>query len=390
MRALSQLLLGLVLIFIVAWAALWWYAEGRIEDGISNWATKTAAGGQVQVSYDQMTRGTSPLAATVFVKNMRIVVTSAQVPAPITFTIPVVTFSIAAATPTILNIDAGNQASVAATKGDVVVSYANADVIEHLNAQALFNKAIYPITGSEFKTTNLNVLASSGSLQILHIDNIDAQGAYDPTAGAGQTAFNGSELFQGITVAPLVTRLAGLPFNGQIAEFAVTLTATGPVPPSWHGLQDQLKAIPPTDVAGRRKLLITALHDWAAGGGAAVSTAKIVLGPSTLNTTANVKFDANVQPIAGGDARADHVDAFTQDIANAYPQLQPQIAQFEAVMSPYLSTDPVDGQVLAMHITAAQGHVDINGKTIAPLPPLDWNSLENPPPPPVSGVVPGQ
>jgi hypothetical protein len=381
MRALSRLLLGLLLIVIVAWVGLWWYAEGRIQDGINEWATRTATSGQVRVSYDSMARGGSPLAATVTVHNMRLVVAPTQAVAPITLTIPVVTFEIDAATPTVLTVNTGNQLSVSGTRGDVAVTYDAASLIEHLNGQALFKKTAYAVTSSELKSSNINVLASSGSLQVLHIDDIDAQGAYNPTATASQSALTLSEFFQGLSLSPLVTRLAGLPFDGRIAELALTLNVAGPVPPSWLGLQTQLKTTPAADTAARQKLLITALHDWAAGGGTATSTAKLVLGPSTLTANANIKFDANVQPIAAGDVLANHLDAFTQAIANAYPQLQPQIAQFEALMSPYLTTNGDDGQVLTLHLTAANGNFGVNGKTLAPMPPLDWNSLENPPPP---------
>jgi hypothetical protein len=393
MRALLQLLLGLLVIVVVAWVGLWWYAEGRIEDGITDWATRTASSGQIRVSYDQMSRGGSPLSATVVVHNMRLIVSPSQLAIPVTVTFPVVTFAIGAANPTLLDIDAGSQLSIAGAKGDVALTYDSALLVEHLNPQALFAKTANPVTSSELKSSNINVLASSGSLQVLHIDTIDAQGAYNATAGAGESAVSLSEFFQGMTLSPLVTRLAGLPFDGRIAEVAFTLNANGPVPPSWLTLQSQLKTIPAGDPAARQKLLVTALHDWAAGGGVANSTARLVLGPSTVTTNANVKFDANVQPIAGGDAVATHLDAFTQAIANAYPQLQPQIAQFEAVMSPYLTTNSDDGQVLTIHLTAANGNVAINGKTIAPLPPVDWNSLENPPPdgaPGGGGGAPGQ
>jgi len=339
-----------------------------------------------------MSRGGSPLSATVVVHNMRLIVSPTQLAAPVTVTIPVITFAINAANPTVLNINAGSQLSIAGARGDVALTYDDAALVEHLNSQALFTKTANPVTSSELKSSNINVLASSGSLQILHIDSIDAQGAYNPTATGGQSAIALSEFFQGLTLSPLVTRLAGLPFDGRIAELAFTLNANGPVPPSWLTLQSQLKTTPAGDTAARQKLLVTALHDWAAGGGIANATARLVLGPSTVTTNANVKFDANVQPIAAGDAVANHLDTFTQAIANAYPQLQPQIAQFEAVMSPYLTTNSDDGQVLTLHLTAANGNFGIDGKTIAPMPPLDWNSLENPAPggAPGSGGGPGQ
>jgi hypothetical protein len=393
MRALIRLLLGVVIIIVIAWFGLWWYAEGRLESGINDWAASAAASGQIKVSYDSMVRGSSPLAATVTVHNLRLTIDNPGVPVPIAITLPVVTLDIDAASPTILTINAGTQLSVAGAKGDAVITYDAASFVEHLNPQALFAKTAYPITSSELKTSNINVLASSGSLQVLHIDDIDAQGYFDPTASANQTAVSVNEVFQGLSLSPLVTRIAGLPFDGRLAEIAFTLNANGPVPAQWANLQAQLKAIPAADTAARQKLLVTALHDWAAGGGTATSTAKIVLGPTTLNAKANVKFDAKVQPIVAGDAVANHLDAFTQAIGNAYPQLEPQIAQFEAVMSPYLSSNGEDGQVLTLHIDAANGNLNVNGKTIAPMPPVDWNSLENPPPagaPGSGGGAPGQ
>jgi hypothetical protein len=106
----------------------------------------------------------------------------------------------------------------------------------------------------------------------------------------------------------------------------------------------------------------------------------LAVGPSTASTDANIKFDANLQPEGAADLTANHLDAFASAITNAYPQAADSIAQAEAQLTPYITTDPTTGQTLTIHATYGTGSVSVNGTKVAPLPPLDWTTLENPPP----------
>jgi len=103
------------------------------------------------------------------------------------------------------------------------------------------------------------------------------------------------------------------------------------------------------------------------------------VGPSTLSADAAVQFDANVQPSGTADLTADHLDAFSAAVTAAYPQVQDNVNQIEAQLSPYLSTTDDGGQVLTIHLIYGSGAVSINGQKVSDMPPIDWDMLENPP-----------
>jgi hypothetical protein len=45
MRAVIKFLLGLILVLAIAWVGLWWYAEGRLQNGFEAWADTQATAG---------------------------------------------------------------------------------------------------------------------------------------------------------------------------------------------------------------------------------------------------------------------------------------------------------------------------------------------------------
>ncbi len=199
-----------------------------------------------------------------------------------------------------------------------------------------------------------------------------------------------AETVNGIALSPLLTRLASIPFDGKIAELGLTMKISGPVPTDFAALTTQLNALPASDRAGRNKIVIQALHGWAAAGGNAAASLSLIIGPSTLNANGAVTFDAQAQPSGTADVTANHLDEISSAITNAYPQTQGAVNAIEAHLSPYLTSSDTGGQTLGMHVTYGKGAVSVNGQTVAPLPPLDWNALENPAPPlPAPAQAPG-
>jgi hypothetical protein len=147
-------------------------------------------------------------------------------------------------------------------------------------------------------------------------------------------------------------------------------------------LADQLDAAP-HEPGAEEKLLAPVVHKWASAGGNGKLALNIVVGPSTINAGATLGFDANLQPAGTADLNADRLGDFTTALVNAYPTIQDDIAQVEARASPYITNTPQGGQTLGMHVVYGAGSVSINGQKVSDLPQLDWNALENPPPPPV-------
>jgi hypothetical protein len=381
MRNVLNALLLLVVVLVIAWTGLWWYAQGRMQEGLTAWVAEVSQNASLKASYASVTRGTNPLAATVTLTNLQFTLQPGANTPPVTVTLPSVTERINAGNPLLAHIDLPAQINFSTARGDASVTFGTIDFAEHLDPRALFDKTVQPFSGSDITATDINLLASGGSLQVLHIDSLDDHGVVNANAGAGQAALTGGFTFKCIALSPLLTRIASVPFGGKITELGFTTTISGPVPANWRDLANQINALPVDDKTGQAKLTFTALHGWAAAGGNAKFGITLQVGPSTLSADTAVAFDANVQPSGTANVTADHLDAFSATITSAYPQVQDNVNQIEAQLSPYLSTTNDGGQVLTVHLVYGSGAVSINGQKVSDMPPMDWNLLENPPAP---------
>jgi hypothetical protein len=243
----------------------------------------------------------------------------------------------------------------------------------------LFNKSAYPFRGGDFAATNMDILASEGSLLVLHIDSITGHEDLSLGAGANDTALSSTTSFTGIALSPLLTKVAQIPFDGKVQNLSMGVKLSGPVPDDIAGLAAQIRAA--GSPAAQYKLVIPVVHKWASQGGSGALNLGLAIGPSTAKADLAVKFDANAQPSGTGDLSADHLDAFTAAITNAYPQMQGAISQAEAQLTPYLTTTATGGQALGMALAYGKPGITINGQKVADMPPVDWATLENPPPP---------
>lgn len=378
MRSLVRTLLTIVVVLVIAWVGLWWYAQQQMQAGITAWADRMVSQGNVKVAYDSLTRGTSPLAARVNLTNLLITVQPDPNVAPVSIALPSVALEIDAADPLLLRTDLPNQVNISTSRGDFAITFGSISQTQKLDLHALLASEIEPFNTGDINASNINVLASSGSLLVLHIDNYTGHAAFDRKAGAGQTAFNCVETLKGIALSPLLTRIASVPFDGKVAQAGLTLSVSGPAA-IWLALATQYDAVPADDKAGREKIIFRALHDWAAQGGKANGQLSLAVGPSTLNAGGDVSFDAKAQPQGNADITADHLDAFSAAITNAYPDAQSVINEAQARLSPYLSSTDTGGQTLTMHVVYGSGAVNINGQKISDMPPLDWEILGNPP-----------
>lgn len=392
MRRVVRFVLAVLIFLVAAWLGLWWYAEGRMQAGINNWAEQMAANGNgnVRVSYDSLKRGTSPLAATVALTNLQVTAQSNAAQTPVSVTLPSLVLRVDALDPLVLHVDWPQQVNLVTSRANLVVTFGSIQQTGRMDPHAVLAGEANPFSTNDIAASNVSVLAS-GSLLILHLDGFTAHAVMNRTANASQTAISTRETIDGIALSPLLTQLASVPFHGKIAHIGLNLDFSGPVPPdAWRGVMTQVNALPADDTAGRRKLVVQAVHDWAAQGGSAKAAINLVVGPSALDGAGTVKFDANAQPSGSGDVTANHLDAFSAAIARSYPQLQGPISAIEAELSPYLSSSDTGGQTLAVHATYGAGAVSINGQKVADMPPLNWANLENPPPPPpVPAQAPG-
>jgi hypothetical protein len=376
MRGVVTFLFTFIVVLVIAWLGVWWYAQGRLQSGFEAWA-KTASNDGTVVTYSGIQRGTSPLEALVTVTNLTMTFPATRMGGQPLVALPSLGLRLGAANPTALHIDLPKKITFSAgANADFVM---NSDTISEtidLNPNALFNNAVPAYHGGEFAASNLDFLASSGSLLVLHVDSLKGHVDFDLNATGSQTALSETFTMNGAALSPFMTKLASIPFNGQINQIGFNLNVSGPVPPQVLTLATQLHA-DRGDPAAEQKLLVPLFHQWAAQGGNGSYGLKIAIGPSTASTDIALKFDANLQPEGTANLTADHLDAFANAITSAYPQVADTIARAEAQLTPYITTDPQTGQTLTIHATYGAGSININGSKVAPLPPLDWTTLEN-------------
>jgi hypothetical protein len=389
MRVVVRFVLALVIILGIAWLGLWWYAEGRMESGFTNWADQLATQGW-KVSYNTAQRGTSPARAELTLTDLSLSPPPDAQGRTGTISLPSVSLRIEALDPLELHTDLPSQITIDLGNAiDAAITFSSISLTEQLDTQVLFNHAGYPYRSGDFAATGVDILASEGSLLVLHLDRMTTHFAVNPQASSTAQALNVTEALDGIAVSPLMTHLLSIPFDGRITHLGLNAALSGPVPPGLPGLAAQLKALPINDEAGQQKLLVPIIHSWAEGNGSGGLSLTGVVGPTTIDSDATIKFDGNLQPTGTADLTANHLDQLFAALSNAYPELQNDIAQVEAELSNYLTADPAGGQTLAMHATFGNGEVTVNGQKTAPLPPVNWDALANPPPPAQAPEAPG-
>ncbi len=381
MRIVTRLLLPLIVIIAAAWAGLWYYAQARMAQGIADWAAQTAAsgGGKIKVTYDSMTRGDSPLHAAVTVTNLRLIVDN-QLATPVTVTLPAVTSRIDVANPMVLHIDLPPQINITTSKGDAAVSFGSTDLQEQLNQDVLFKPDATPFSSGSLDAHDVKITTGGGSLLIAQMDELTSQNQAAVPVDGGKFKDSGAMTITNFAISPIFAQFAKVPFGGKVKTLEWSISAVSTTPHYWTEAVKGINVIPADDTAGRQKAFAKAAHVWASQGGTAETALTLAIGPSTLTGAANVAFDANLQPQGTGAVHVDHLDAFTQAILESYPDAQSVINSAQAVLSPYLSTTPDGGQVLDMKFAVAKQALTINGTKVQDVPPLNWDTLENPAP----------
>jgi hypothetical protein len=375
---MARLVAGVVLVLAVAWIGLWWYAEGRLSDALAtNAGLHNTSDGNSAVSYDSISKGTNPLTASATLHNLHWSLRAPGEDASAVISMAQVTVWIDAFNPLVMHLGLPNQVDVSTPRGVGSATFGSIAIDMGLDPHALFHRKVYAVTGQTMAIHNINALVA-GSFPILHIDDITGHETIDPSAGQNQTALTAEDSIDGISLPPAVVLLAHVPFGGKITHIGFNMSLSGPA--DWTGLVQQLHA-PQLSEDDKRKLVVQAAHDWAAKGGSGKANLTLAVGPTTLNAAGTVAFDANVQPNGTANVTADHLDAFTTALTNAYPQLQQSVVNIEAQLSPYLTTTDEGGQVLNVQVAYGKPGVVVNGTRKADMPPLDWAALENPPAP---------
>ena len=377
MRRFIVGLAGLVILLVLAWVGLWFYAEIRLKQLVEAKVEQINSSGSGQVTYSRLAASSSPLVAGITMLDPQFSVTFSGSPSPITVSAARIGAHIDLLHPLTLHIDVPLKIMLGGHDGAAVLTFASATITETLTPSVWRGDTSNPIVAGDADYTGINLLASNGSLQVAQIDRLTLHQTLNAKAGTSQPALVLTEDMQNLRVSPVLTRLFALPFNGEISRLSGSLSMSGPL--NWEQIAKQQAKL--HDEAQRTKFLLQTFHQWAQSGGHALGQFTLRVGPTHMQTNFTLAFDQQVQPEGKTDVNADHLGEFTNALVTAYPDLQTSISQIQETLSPYLSTTPASGQALNLHVTYGQNGVFVNGKKTGAPPHLDWNDLLNPPPP---------
>ncbi len=379
MRSMAKWAAAVVLVVAIGWGGLWWYAEARLHDALTSYAGQlTTQDGLSAFSYDSISRGTDPLIASATLNNVR---WNLAVPDPGesgTINLPYVTSWIDVFNPLVMHVGLPSHIVVTTPRGMLDVTFGSFAYSIGLAPRALFNTRVYALTNQNLAISDLDLAIASLHFPVLHIDSITGRETINAGAGPGQVELSGEDSIDGVTLPPALVALAHVPFDGKITHIGFGLTLSGPL-----DMAALMQHAGPAQIGSpdRTKLVIQALHQWAAHGGHGKASLTVNIGPTGLEAGGNVAFDAQSQPNGTADVTADHLDAFTAALTSAYPQMQQSVVNMETQLSPYLTTSASAGQSLKVAIVYGKPGVVVNGTRMGDLPPIDWTALTNPPPP---------
>ena len=376
MRNMARWVAGIVLVLAVAWGGTWWYAQQRLRDMLVSYAAgHTTADGSSTLTYDNITTGHDPLAASATLHDLRWNLQMPGSAAPLIISEAQLRLSLSAFNPNILNIGLPRRLDIAFPEGTINISFGGIAARAGVDPLALFNRNAYPLTSQTVQMRDVAISADS-SFQVLTIGHLAMRESWRNAAGPDQTALALKDRLENLAIPSWVAAKWNVPFGGRLSNAALDITLSGPA--SWASFMQHLYTTPQNTYA-KRKLLMATLHDWAQKGGKANASLQLAIGPSTLNATADVAFDNKAQPNGTAAVTVDHLDSFVAALTTAYPQLQQSIGTIEGKYSSYLTTSATDGQVLTLHVAYGQNGILLNGTKVEDLPPLDWTALENGP-----------
>lgn len=381
MQRFMKRLVGVVLLVVLAWFGVWFYAEMRLKQLVEARITQMNASNTSGIGFDRLTTSNLPWVASVALVNPKMTIQPDESSPPLNISAAKIGAHINLFHPLTLHIDFPLSITLGQPGEAGVLTFANADITETLTPSVWLGNTLNPVLSSAADFTGISLLASAGSLELAKIDRLTLTQATASSANKNQMAVILSEEMQGFRLSPIFTRLLGVPFDGEIKNLSSSLSLSGPL----NAEQIAQQEISVSSSDQRRKLLMQALYQWAKSGGHAQGFLHLQVGPSEMQTNFTLAFNQNVQPEGDVGLTANQLDQFIATLSAAYPSLKDPISQVGATLSPYLSNTAQDGQNLNLHATYNQNGVFVNGQKTGEEPYLNWNILLNPTPLPASG-----
>lgn len=364
-------LAGAIIVIILAWLGIWFYAEMRLQQVVEAKLNQINASGVQRVVYDQLITSRSPLVAGLTLVNPELKITFDPSEPPIVASTARISANINLLHPLTLHINLSPRIMINNASTNGVLTFAKTYITETLNPAVWQGNTKNPITSGLASFTGITLLASDGSLEVAQIDKLTLHETLNAKANKDHTALALTQNIQNFRLSPLLVKLFDLPFSGQINSLSASLVLSGPL--DWQQIAKQEADIQNGDQ--RVQFLQQHLYQWALAGGHARGSLDMWVGPSWLRSNFTLGFDKQIQPEGKAEIFVNYLDQFTNALITAYPGLQTWNSQVQAALSPYISSTPQDGKVLRLHIHYGQQSVFVNDQKTGTIPVINWQTL---------------
>ncbi|GAA5266083.1 hypothetical protein ACOSOMT5_P2510 [Acidiphilium sp. MT5] len=374
MRAL-RFILPLLLVFALIWIGIWWYAQSQLVVGFQREEAKLREAGWT-ITHGPITRGSSPLAASATVPNLKLTLPGAPGTRP-TIDLPSFNERIDATSPFTVAMNLPHHFTVHAANGTQIAI--DADLIEdnlYISGHDFMPNAKRVLIGGSVRINNLRASVANSNFPIVTIGAIRTHMRLNQDADATETAVRLNESFSNIAVSPMFVTLIHLPFNGEIEKYTTALTVSGPdLKPILTGqiaAPVTANSDPNTAFAHQLAAIGALLRPWASHGGHGTLAVGLIIGPLNAKIDTAFTFDHALQPEGTGTVSATGLHAFFADIATAQPRFANGLAAATAATAPYMVKGADGHQKLSIALALKNRSLSLNGKPTTTFPLVNW------------------
>jgi len=336
----GRLVLGLGLLAALAAAAhtlAWNFVGGRLQEGYDAWAAARRAQGW-RIEHAAPERGGWPFAATLRLRDVRILGGGATLPGGLDWSAPAVTLRVALHRPGELRIDAGGAQRI--RLGATEIPFAADRLVARVPLQA----NVLP-RGGTFEASRLRIGTAAGGMEVGW-----AQLALD----SRMTAIEGEPAVSLEGSVEHVTLPDATPLGRQVRALRLDASLTGPLPGGRN----------PTNRAAT----------WRdAGGTLEVRHLELEYGPATATVAATLALDESLQPMGAGTLRLTGAEAVLAALTEAGAMTRRDAALARGVVA-LLARPPAEGEAprIEVPVTLEGRGLAVARLPVARLPPLVW------------------
>ncbi len=366
----SRLAIASTLLVVVLWAGLWWSAENCLIDAFQQQVSWMRQDGW-RVTHGPITRGWSPLAARIEIKDLALHTPGGQrhslaidLPRLGVLIRPFSPFTIVTKLPRLWHISTPDGIGIDLTFGSITGLY-------HIDPSIVFSHSYKLALSGKTAASDIRINSASSNFLLLRIASFHEYFRANPAAGANGTAYRLRGGMTGIAISQFFVDLLHLPFDGSMRSLNCDLEMSGPNFTIPHPASILGQSVPLNPAILWREFA-PQYKSWAVGGGHGSLSLSVAIGPLEAQVNGSVRFDRDLQPVAHGHIRAVGLGAFLAAIATQGQLAEDLTSQLATNAAPYMFKGAGGAQQLAVDFLFRKGVLSANGAPVETFPALPW------------------